>query len=423
MTDDRYPQEPLEKQEEEAVEIGPEGTMPSLAARMALGQRAGGLVVPLVTTLLAFAIGGLVVLATGHNPFTTYKAIFNGTGLNWFFPWVTGLARANAAINLQQTLIITTPLILTGLAVAFAFRCGMFNIGGQGQYLVGAYMSVWIGSRFVGMAGWLHILLVIAFAMLAGGAWAGIAGFLKATTGAHEVISTIMLNWIALLGRHVSLRARRAAPEPDAEVRPDLARRRAEGEAPGVLGQSAAPGSPHRPLHRDRDALRLLHHPQPDDARLPGARGRATTRRRPTTAASTCRGTTSWRWRSPGCSPGWRARSTCSAGRSGSRSPTSRPRRSASSGSPWRCSAATPRSGTFFAALLFGALYTGTSTRHLDPSIFRPDLAGNLAQIIQGLVVLFVGADVLVLYIWNARRKLRRKRAEAVAAPAAEAGA
>ena len=72
--------------------------------------------------------------------------------------------------------------------------------------------------------------------------------------------------------------------------------------------------------------------------------------------------------------------------------------------------------GTFFAALLFGALYTGTSTRHLDPSIFRPDLAGNLAQIIQGLVVLFVGADVLVLYLWNARRKLRRKRGGAAAA-------
>ncbi len=80
--------------------------------------------------------------------------------------------------------------------------------------------------------------------------------------------------------------------------------------------------------------------------------------------------------------------------------------------------------GTFFAALLFGALYTGTSTRHLDPSVFRPDLAGNLAQIIQGLVVLFVGADVLVLYIWNARRKLRPKRGGAtVASPAAEAGA
>jgi simple sugar transport system permease protein len=62
--------------------------------------------------------------------------------------------------------------------------------------------------------------------------------------------------------------------------------------------------------------------------------------------------------------------------------------------------------GVFFAALLFGALISGTSTRNLDPAIFRPDLADNLTLLIQGLVVLFVGADILILYLWNARRKL-----------------
>jgi general nucleoside transport system permease protein len=62
--------------------------------------------------------------------------------------------------------------------------------------------------------------------------------------------------------------------------------------------------------------------------------------------------------------------------------------------------------GVFFSALLFGALVSGTSTRHLDPSIFRPDLANNLTTLIQGLIVLFVGADVLILYLWQARRKL-----------------
>jgi len=69
--------------------------------------------------------------------------------------------------------------------------------------------------------------------------------------------------------------------------------------------------------------------------------------------------------------------------------------------------------GVFFSALLFGALLNGTSTRHLDPSVFRPDLAGNLTLIIQGLVVLFVGADVLVLWLWSQRRKLRLARADA----------
>jgi general nucleoside transport system permease protein len=69
--------------------------------------------------------------------------------------------------------------------------------------------------------------------------------------------------------------------------------------------------------------------------------------------------------------------------------------------------------GTFFSALLFASLINGTSSRNLDPSVFPPELAGNLTRIIQGLVVLFVGADVLVLYIWNLRRKIRRRRAAA----------
>src|SRR4029450_7295910 len=71
--------------------------------------------------------------------------------------------------------------------------------------------------------------------------------------------------------------------------------------------------------------------------------------------------------------------------------------------------------GIFFSALLFGALLNGTSTRNLDPAVFQPELAGNLTQIIQGLVVLFVGADLLVVYLWRAPLKLRRKAREAVA--------
>ena len=76
------------------------------------------------------------MLATGHNPLIAYHDIFNGAGLNWFFHPTTDTA-GTAAYNLSQTLLQTTTLILTGLAVAFAFRCGMFNIGGQGQYFVG----------------------------------------------------------------------------------------------------------------------------------------------------------------------------------------------------------------------------------------------------------------------------------------------
>jgi simple sugar transport system permease protein len=76
--------------------------------------------------------------------------------------------------------------------------------------------------------------------------------------------------------------------------------------------------------------------------------------------------------------------------------------------------------GTFFAAVLFAGLINGTSSRNLDPTVFPPELAGNLTRIIQGLVVLFVGADVLILYIWNVRRKLKRRRAAPTVAPVAE---
>ena len=114
-------------------------------------QRAGGMVVPVLTALLAFLIGGLVVLATGHNPLLAYRDIFNGAGLNWIFHPTTNIADTSA-YNLSQTLLQTTTLILCGLAVAFAFRCGMFNIGGQGQYFVGLYVANWLGYNFAGMS-------------------------------------------------------------------------------------------------------------------------------------------------------------------------------------------------------------------------------------------------------------------------------
>jgi len=99
-------------------ELPPQATV---AARLSTYLRGGGIVTPLITVVFAFLVGGLVVLLTGHDPIATYKAIFDGTGLNWIFPWTSADERTVAAINLQQTLIQTTPLILTGLAVAFAF--------------------------------------------------------------------------------------------------------------------------------------------------------------------------------------------------------------------------------------------------------------------------------------------------------------
>jgi len=186
------PPEPgLPETPEEAAATG------TLAARFSLRQRSGGIVVPVFTALIAFLLGGLIVLATGHNPLLAYRDIFNGAGLNWIFHPTTSTV-STASYNLSQTLLQTTTLILTGLAVAFAFRCGMFNIGGQGQYFVGLYVANWIGYSFPGMAPLPHVLFGIGAATLAGAIWAGIAGFLKAAVGAHEVITTIMLNWIAI---------------------------------------------------------------------------------------------------------------------------------------------------------------------------------------------------------------------------------
>src|SRR4029079_9336712 len=112
-----------------------------------LRAKAPAVLLSVGTTVLAFAIGGLVVALTGHNPFEAYKAIFNGTGLNYLLPWTSAEDKYFAALNLQQTLILTTPLMLTALAVALPFKCGMFNIGGQGQYVVGIVASIIVGSH------------------------------------------------------------------------------------------------------------------------------------------------------------------------------------------------------------------------------------------------------------------------------------
>jgi ABC-type uncharacterized transport system permease subunit len=406
-----------ERLEEEQGEQRPVGYAPSFAERLAIYQRAGGLVTPVLTAILAFLIGGLVVLASGSNPLSTYRAIFDGTGLNWLFPWVTGADRALAAINLQQTLLLTTPLILCGLAVAFAFRCGMFNIGGQGQYVVGSIMSVWVASSFVGMNGPLHIFLAVVVAALAGGAWAGIAGFLKATVGAHEVISTIMLNWIAYwlgswvfaLGGPLQSQALGASVPVSNDIQQNThlpvfwGDPLLQGLHVGFFIALAALVVYWLTLNRTTlgFSVRAVGF-NPEAARYGGI-GVARNYFLAMAISGVFAGVAGavdilgWEFRInvndiQASQIGFIAIAVALLGRN-------------------------TAVGVFFAALLFGALLNGTSTRHLDPTIFRPDLAGNLTLIIQGLVVLFVGADVLVLWLWHQGRRLRPGAAQ----PAAEA--
>jgi simple sugar transport system permease protein len=386
---------------------------PSPLERFAVWQRAGGIVLPLATAVLAFIIGGLVVLATGKNPLSVYRAVFDGTGLNWLFPWVSGQARTLAAINLQQTLIVTTTLILTGLAVAFAFRCGMFNIGGPGQYLAGAYFAVWVGSTMAGLPSVLHIFLAVTIATLAGAAFAGIAGFLKATVGAHEVISTIMLNWIAIwvgnylfgLGGPLQNSSQKFVPISNDVV--------AGAKLPVFWGDPLLQG-----LHvgffiavgalvvywivLNRTTLGYQVRAvgfNPEASRYGGINV-------PRNYVYAMAISGAFAGLAGACDVlGWQYRI--------SQNDIAPATTIVFIGIAVALLGRNTAVGVFFAALLFGALLTGTSTRHLSADIFRPDLAGNLTQIIQGLIVLFVGADLLILAVWNQRRRLRLGRRSA----------
>jgi general nucleoside transport system permease protein len=373
------------------------------AARMAAYIRGGGVVVPVLTALLAFLLGGVAVALVGKDPISTYEAIWEGTGLQWIFPWTTGEDRELAALNLQQTLIITTPLILTGLAVAFAFRAGLFNIGGQGQYIVGSIAAVWVGSEFAGMPGFLHIVLAILAACLAGAFWAGIAGGLKATVGANEVVSTIMLNYTAIyLGLYLF----------------------------GLGG----------PLQNDREATLPVSNDVVEAARLPVFWGDPILQGLHIGLFVALvavvvfwfllnRSTTGYEVRAVGLNPEAARYSGMSvsknyvlvmavcglfAGLAGSLDVLGWQFRIATNdieinqlgfiGIAVALLGRNTASGTVAAALLFGALLSGTSQRNLDPTVFEPELAANLTFILQGLVVLLVSADVLVL------RLLRRGR-------------
>jgi general nucleoside transport system permease protein len=403
-------------------ELPPDATV---AARLATYLRGGGVVTPLITVLIAFVMGGLVVLITGHDPIATYKAIFNGTGLNWFFPWISSDERTTAALNLQQTLITTTPLILTGLAVAFAFRCGLFNIGGEGQYLVGSYVAVWVGSSFAGMPTALHIIVAIVAATLAGAAWAGIAGLLKATVGAHEVISTIMLNWIAVwLGAYLfALKGPLQNSDPSQQSVPVSNDVASSAKLPVFWGDPQLQG-----LHIGIFiALAMVF----------------------VFWLILNRSTTGYEVRAVGLNPEAARYGGISVGRNyvlvmavcgafaglaGALDllgwqfhiATNDILNSAAVGLPFFGIAVAllgrnTASGTLAAALLFGALLSGTSQRNLDPRIFEPELASNLTFIIQGLVVLIVSADVIVLTMLRRGRGLFRRRQPAAAATEAEA--
>jgi simple sugar transport system permease protein len=150
---------------------------------------AQALLVPLLAVFTALVVGALLIVVAGGNPLAAYTGLFQGA---------FGSAKA-----LSETTVWATPYIFAGLAVAFAFHGGLFNIGAEGQLAFGAVASAWVGYRLPELLGTdlpalLHVPLAVGAGMVAGAIWGAIPGWLKARTGAHEVINTIMMNYIAL---------------------------------------------------------------------------------------------------------------------------------------------------------------------------------------------------------------------------------
>jgi general nucleoside transport system permease protein len=147
--------------------------------------------IPVGSVLLAFAAGAILVAVTGGDPFKAYQALAcGGFGIFCF-------GGEPSILQLSNTLVFVTPLIMTGIAVALPFRAGMFNIGAEGQLIMGAIAAATVGIHLTGWPPWVLLPLVLLCGALGGAAWGGIVGVLKATTGAHEVVTTIMLNFIA----------------------------------------------------------------------------------------------------------------------------------------------------------------------------------------------------------------------------------
>lgn len=172
--------------------------MSEIKERSLVFQMAGQLIVPIIAVLFAMVIGGIFMVGIGANPLEAYRVLFDSAFGN--------------QRNLFETLLNTIPLIFTGLSVAFAFRCGLFTIGGEGQFLV-AYLAAAVVGAYVNIpVWWIHIPVTLIAAMLAGALWGGIPGLLKAKLGVHEVISTIMFNYIGLYVVNLLIRTVFMAP-------------------------------------------------------------------------------------------------------------------------------------------------------------------------------------------------------------------
>lgn len=147
-------------------------------------ERSFTILIPLAAILAAFALSSVLIALRGVNPLTAYGALFSGA-----------FGSPNALVT---TVVRLTPLVFTGLAVTYGYRSGFFNIGAEGQLYLGAMVVTWIGVTFTTWPAWLLIPVALVGGALIGALWAVIPGYLKARRGFNEVLTTLLMNYIAL---------------------------------------------------------------------------------------------------------------------------------------------------------------------------------------------------------------------------------
>ena len=159
-----------------------DNTSKEIKAQRRLARGNNKLVFTIISILLGLLVGAIVLLISGYNPLEAYKALIEGV--------------FKTPRNMGWAIVSSTPIILTGLGVCFAFKTGLFNMGAEGQFIIGSIIGFLVGYKLP-LPPILHPIVAIILAMIAGALYGALAGFIKSKFGIHEVISTIMLNWIA----------------------------------------------------------------------------------------------------------------------------------------------------------------------------------------------------------------------------------
>ncbi len=154
---------------------------------------------PVLATLAALLVGAIMLIILKVNPLVAYKALWDGA-----------FGSTNA---IAETLVKATPFLMVGLGICISFRGNVMNIGGEGQMIVGAIFATWVGLNVQGLPGWLLITLAMLAGVVGGGIWGGIPGFLKAYFNVNEILSTIMMNAIAIQLMNFLLRGPMIDPE------------------------------------------------------------------------------------------------------------------------------------------------------------------------------------------------------------------